>query len=292
MDETISIFIESNYTPEMQAIFVKSFNLFDAFNHNEAYLELFDIFNDESNIGTDGMVFRFNNKIKEELDYLLEQHGIRLSSEATLQFKTVLLDALFRIMYLEDYEPIERQLETFNSDEEKLSNILADIAGIDSFQIQTQLEEVSETNLIRLKQFIQTKKTVDTLEFIDLDLKKAFVSFIKFSQSQEKEHIAGAFVKSGGLIGARFKTYMRYLSDDMISSTDSQTAWNILSVIMLSQNGYKSPIENYRKISLDILPDLTAARKIEVEITKILSSYDEFKRVQDAKDRLPKEMLN
>lgn len=285
MDELIGAFLESYLTDEFREEVERSFALFDFFEYNQAYSSFVDLLNDQSNISSDEMKDRFVNELNDKLDYMLLQHTIKLVDTATTYERNEILTSLAHIQKLEDYTGIIRILESMIDDYETLAIILSDSTLLGKEDILLLIESFDPSMLRTLKQYIyQKEEEAAVSDEVSLNLVDNFKIFCLYAGNK---HIGANVLQNGVLIGDRFGTYLPYVQEYLVTPNDVEaTALNILSLILLSIDGYNSTLLVYRKYSYQLLQDLNLVSKVEVKVLDHIAKFTEFKKVHHEKIRL------
>lgn len=285
MDELISAFLDNYLTDEFREEVLRSFDLFDFYEYHQAYSGFIDLLTDQSNMSSDDLKDRFIIELNSKLDYILEQHTIILIDTATTHQRNEILTSLAHIQKLEDYTGIIRLLESFTDDHETLAIILSDSTLLSSEDIMSIVKEFNPSMLQTLKTYIYQKEEETTVsEELNLNLIDNFKIFCKYTGNNT---LGAEFLKNSVLIGDRFSTYLPYAQDSLVVSTDIEvTSLNILSLILLSIDGYNSPLLVYRKYSYQILNDLNMVSKVEIKILDHIAKYSEYKKAYFEKNRL------
>lgn len=284
MDELLLIFLDTYFTDEYAEEVSKSFDLFDFYEYSQAFSGLIDIANDQGTISTDDLKDRFVLELHVKLDYILQQHTIKLIPEATLTQKNEILTSLGHLQKLEDYTGVIRLLESLENDEEILSTIISDSTLMDKTEVMSIIESFSPSVLTSLKQYIYTQEDSvpkDTPRFDILTNIKLFSNFVNGNALGVK------LVQSGVLVGQRFFEYLTFIKDDIVvKGQEDLTVSNILSLLYISTDGFNSPLLVYRKYSYNILQDLNLVSKIEVKLLEQISKYTEFKKAHHESSKL------
>lgn len=285
MDELLQVFVETYFTEELQEEIKMSFDLFDFFEYQQAYTGMIDIAMNQSNQDSSMSQDLFLRELNAKLDYCLEQHMLKTTDECSLSDKNQILRALAHIQNLEDYTSIIRTLESFEPDEVQLAEILSDLTTFDVTDVMLKISEVNPLMLQQLKKFIYSKEQEETPDQAKLPLRDNMRLFIKLFGDQS----AGAQLFAYNiLLGEKFTTYLSYVEDNLVGTSDENTALNILSLIYLTTEGYNSPLLIYRKFSYRLLQDLNRVSRVEVHLLNAIARFSEFKKIEEEKAKLNK----
>lgn len=285
MDDILALFVETYYNEQQADDINKALDLFDYFEYNQAFPGLIDIVVEHSTTSNENLIDSFTAAINQRLNFLLEQHTVKLVDEATIDQKNQILNALGHLQKLQDYSGVIGVLESLEDDTEKLTNILSDHVLMDQTELMTLIVSFSEDLLTKLKEYIYAVEDATPSE--DEPARLDIISNLKlFNEFTEGKTIAAAAMQDGSRVSERFSTYLAFFKDEIVTKDTDQTAANLLSVLFMSIDGYNSPLLVYRKYSLSILNDLTLVSKVEVSLLNLIASYSEFKKVKHEATRL------
>lgn len=193
--------------------------------------------------------------------------------------------ALAHVQKLRDYTPILRVLESFESDEVQLAQILAEMTMMSEGHILELIDSFSPSMLTKLRDYVYTKdKDVYTPESVN----SSVIRHLKdFGTLFNDKALGLLMLENGVLPGAKFETYVNLVDlPDIVVDDLDVTAQNILSVIYLSCDGYNSPLLVYRKYSYQLLADLNKTSAVEVKILGMIAKLTEYEKARDEKARL------
>ncbi len=285
MDDILALFVETYYNEQQADDINKALDLFDYFEYNQAFPGLIDIVAEHSATSNENLIDSFTAAINQRLNFLLEQHTVKLVDEATIDQKNQILNALGHLQKLQDYSGVIGVLESLEDDTEKLTNILSDHVLMDQTELMTLIVSFSEDLLTKLKEYIYAVEDATPSE--DEPARLDIISNLKlFNEFTEGKTIAAVAMQDGSRVSERFSTYLAFFKDEIVTKDTDQTAANLLSVLFMSIDGYNSPLLVYRKYSLSILNDLTLVSKVEVSLLNLIASYSEFKKVKHEATRL------
>lgn len=275
MDELIAAYVFNNYSHEMQDSIYKCCTLMDGFHYPDPYTSLLEIVLDSTNTNSelirDKLLMEFNLK----LDFILEQHKIKLTNEATLNEKILVLDGLMLLLDLESYEAVIATLESFEPDEVKLCTILADICSVDISVILGIIEHFDTNILATLKEFVYEKERAKT-KIQEPSTSKQHIDILKILfKLCEGEVLAHSYIEAGFTIGLNIDSYIEFWDTDLTTIEDNQLANDMLSIIYLSKDGILNPIETYRLKLAKLINDINKISKIEVLILNMVGRVSE-----------------
>lgn len=285
MNEELISFAERIFNPIFVQTVKKTFSLFEAFDHQNAYGTLFEIVIDESNSTIDDRALRFSVELASQLKYVASQHLLSLSDDASIADYLVVLEALFRLQHLEDYTEIESILSTTDDAIDQMAQILETLCEYDQGRLLTILDDVQPRALSLLKEYIETVRRMkdEPPEVIQ----RALVDrFRLFSQVLGEENLGSILVEAGMRLGYEIELYLPYLERKLGEGTPEEMALNILSVITISDTPSGEILKCFRDISERILPTPGIAGVVEQQMMKLLNQLEEARKVKNEQDQL------
>lgn len=277
MEEIIDSYVSETFSSELQDQIRRSFSLFDAFEFRDVEGNYLDILATASYQNASDIQDLFINELNRKLDHLLLEHTLKLTSEATIFEKNEILTAILFLQMLEDSSAVITLLESLEPDDEILSIILSDHSMLEQTQVMTLISEFDPIFLKTLKNYIynqESQRALDTTEDF-LKVKDNLVYFLKYFKENT---LAFQLVKAEVFIGASFVDYMRFIAKETLSGTDDEVAMNLLSILMMSIDGYNSPLLVYRKYSDKLFKDLNRISVIEGILIAKLSEFNEYRK--------------
>jgi len=207
-----------------------------------------------------------------KLDYILQQHNIVLVDTATMRQKNELLTALYTIQALEDYSSVIAVLESLESDEVKITTILADYCQLDVTEQLSIIQSFNPITLTILKDYILLSYTERVQQYNYKDLIPTLKTFFHLYGNDNIGHI---LIENDVKPGLTINVYLEY-ADSVIANTYEQTAANIMSLIYLTPDSIHNPLAVYNTYSLVMLKDLSLVSKIEPLVISIIDKVHEF----------------
>lgn len=278
MDELVAAFIDNFYSDELKQEILRSLDLIEKFESDNIYDTLINLINQSETLSTEDICDYFVTELVNKLNFILREHKIITNPDTPIQKLNEILNALYLIQNLEDYTGIIRLLESFESDTEILVQILSELCVLSESEILECIYDFDAIILKNLKQFIYSKEK-EPIEINDQN----FINNIKtFFELFKINTVGQVLIKSGIKLNFSIKFYLQYLSKDILIGDNENIALNILSVLMITSEGQKDPVNVYRKISFHLFQNLNTTSIIEVELIKLLNKYNEYKNAKDS----------
>lgn len=287
VNERIEDFITEVFAPEFVSLIKRSFSLFEAFEHQNAYNGLNDVTMDESVSDIASRADRFTVELANQLDFIVKQHLIYLTDESNIKDRIEILDALYRFQHLENYDAITSILDSTDDPIDKMSRILEELTEFDQGYFLTLLKDVDPRTLKLMEMFI----SIMNENVVQIPPDPKIVDRVKvFVQALGQEHIGYIVLEAGMIVGLPLKLYLPFVQEHLIVENNRvQTALNILSIIYLSDVQEQAVIETYREVAEDLFKTLDEVGRVEGEMIKLMAKIDETRKINDEKARLPKE---
>lgn len=284
----IRLFTSISFTPEMQDEMGRSMELIEAFNYKQAFPNLYDVVIDLNNDDLDATQHAFQDRLHETLDFLLEQHQVRLLPEASLEDKNEVLQAMYQIQNIEDPTPLLGILSGYQTDLEKLASIIEYLSSYSVIQLLDVLEFVAPSTMEGMKRFLENLEEEQEVEASlpeHLQPGSHFLETLEsFLRYEFQDSLAVELIRSGVQIGHELKLYLPYVQKHLHHQEASQLAKNILSLLMMSPDTYRDPIRQYRVYTeaLGVPPQLSVT--VEVWMTDAINRFEQYRKAQhDAK---------
>jgi hypothetical protein len=281
MDDLIAAFINTAYTEEMQREIYSMFQISESFDMKDPYSAFLDIVTDTGSTNQEILADQFISVVHDRLDFLLHEHTIRVIDGCTIAHKNQILNGLYRLMALEDYTGVIAALESFEDQYATLALILSEVCMMDSTEIMLTIDHISDTLLIRLKQYVYAQERPES---VPPDASNIIMRLKVFTEMFEGHGVGIDLVTAGFMVGESFSTYYGYVSKDIIGESDDATALNILSIIYMTPEGVTNPIGVYRDHSAEIFSDLQTISKMEVAVIRHIGHMQEHLAQMEVRD--------
>lgn len=289
MQEELRIFLVDNASPEVYDLMVKAFDIFEDMYpvdiHNK-YLELV-VTQDESDRDTGDTLALVINLTRYYLNRILEDHLLVVNDEINLTNLIIIVEALLDVQSHEDTDTVLNILNLDIDNEEKIAEILSLVAPLDQSEILLEIESVSESLLIKIKEFITVESIVTSTDInvVIQDYLDEIKLFEEFTGNTGL--ISIGMIKSDVDPGYLFSVYANIIGRDLEAISIDQAAEELVSMALISSDGYSNPklvisknIENY-------ISDMRKITQLDIKITDLLIKFQGFK---DKKKLVPKDV--
>lgn len=281
MNNEIIDYIESNFTQELASEIQTSFNIIYSYEYDGLEQKIIELLANGSYMDYDTLKDNIYQEILNSLYFIIKEHKIKLIDEATLTEINDFLKALLLLQQQEDYQPIIIALESDDEDIDKLADVISIVSNFTKDDVLRLVEDFDTTILNTLKIYIYNKENninTNTSNKSIIDNLTLFVAFIKndFTSS----------ITSSIQLEATIDIYLNYFIDDILESDNDQAAIIILTLLYMSEDSYNRPLEQYRNISSVIYNDLIKINKIETILISTINKFNEYKEIENAKNRL------
>lgn len=284
LDQSVKIFIDTRYTTELRDEIYRSFNIFELFEYNDASDNFIAIVMQCGNLSNEMISDQILEELHRCLNYVLNEHEVKLTSDTNIAQKNEICLGFYRLQYLEDYNNIIQTLEGFQDDTTQLSLVLSAVCDFDDIVIFPLISEFNPEILLSLKEFIYEKeRTAEESIPVNAPMMRQLKTLFGIASELT---IGQTLLDAGVLLGSRFVTYLQYLNVEDLGTAHKHIAENLLSVIYLSDDGYKNPLLTYRSNSAKILSDLDKITGVEACISSLIDKVNTVLKVNDDKIRV------
>ena len=263
----LDIFLLEHYTPVVYRSIKQLFELFDIlnFSHYEDDYML-AIYNEEFENKSDVPSIVFN-LIKKDIDSILLEHRIYISDDATFLFKVEFLEGLVTLNYLKDYSHIDAILSDTDSTEfEKFIDIMSSVTSITPEDLSLYVDDFTPMFFDALKSYIKERESLEETNFKESKHHKIMKRLRKHTDLF-KDNIAYRRVKEGMSINLPFSEYLDNID---MSKRREELSLDIFSFLIISSDGYNTPIQTYKKTISVKLGDFIKDEDILTGIQKLL----------------------
>lgn len=281
LDFQLAEFISNTYTPELTEEIETAFELMYGFELPDPETDFINLITSDSYLATDDIQDQFTLLLHTKLDYLLNQHHLTLSEDATLSVKVQILSACFAVMYLEDYGYIINILESDITDIEKFSAIISEYSLLTTEDVLSNTIEVKPVFLKALSNFVYTRDSevnteIDTLSFEIIENTKLLRDIVGF------ETVGYMLLKDKVLTGLDIENYISFIGDveDLPNSSVDVLAAHVLSIILLTKNSLNGVLLTYRKNSRLLVTDPHLVTAVDVKLIELIAKLIDYKKVK------------
>lgn len=284
MNSIIEDFITNVFTPDFVSLIRQSFSLFEAFEHQNAYTNMINIIMSESFSDTESRAEQFSVELANQLDYVVKEHLIHLTDEATIRDRVDIIDALYRFQHLESYIPYSAILDTDLDSTDKLAKIIVELTNLEEGHVLSLIKEVDPRTLSLMETFIEDKEQHQIVDLTPPFIKERMKLFVEVSG---KASIGFIILEGGMKMGYPVKLYLPFVNEHLVvENNPHNTAANILSIIYISDVEGKDVLTVYREISEGIFKSLDEVAKVESYMLNIIYKVEELRKINHEKLRL------
>lgn len=273
MDSLLYDFITQNYNPHLLAWFLEGYQILaEYYEHSYGDEFVAAMAYEDDDVAT--LQDRINSIMNRKLLEILEQHGVHVFPEATPEAILALCATLLRIQHLEDYEPVALVMESLQDDVTKFCEVVKLSSSMTDVELEDAIEFINPTLLERIRRLAekhvmyQEEPQVPPANQIDL---------LKRARTVLAESIGMQMVEAGVLIGRPFEKYLPFVKNHFANDDPAIIARSILSVILLSSDGYKAPHLFFREVSEELLDSPVLRTQVDGAVAKLMNEIEQVK---------------
>jgi hypothetical protein len=274
MNDLITEFIAQQFTPEAIEDVKRAFDLFEVFNSRDHEEKLIDVLAD-SNITAIEQKDGLMRVLHELADNILLAHTIKTYDDTSLFTKNEIMSSMFLVQHLEDSSPFQIALESNENDEEILAFIVSELSALTTVDVMTAIADFRPTILKTLKEYLSSKELEQEVPMVD-----KYIKMLKdLKDFSKKDDLIGLkLIQSGMLLGQNIETYASFVQGIDTANADD-LAWNILSLLYMTPEGFNSPILAYRKYSHIFFDNINVIGMVENKLAMHLDKFNEYQKV-------------
>lgn len=279
MDDVINVFVQNTYTVEQQEDIYQALGIFRAFNYLDIFPTIEALLTKDSTHDSTSLTDGLTLMIAAGQDYLLDQHGIRLSDETTMAFNNVVLRVLLQVQMLEDPLPVLRVIENSESPEVKFATICAMYSQPHETSFLQVLELLRPVFLKNLANYLYAQE--DGLAVATEDIPDIVEAVRLFKESFGINPVVRTILDIGTVMGENFELMIPLFNEFRELVTDEKVLVEALMfLLMMSSDGVKDPMGVFARYSSILVGDLTAADRLGRTLGEMYNTMTRLKESQ------------
>lgn len=284
MDQLISLYISSKFGEELGNEIRLTFELLAEFNYPNLFTPYEDIVTRESFVDSASLADEFILKLHEDLKFVLSLHFITVAEGVSLSLLNTLAEAFITLQHLEDYTHILLTLETMDTDEEKLINILTEYTGLDEATLLEVIDKF-DSKLLQLLKNVALVKEGHQLELEDEKIVKAKSQALEdiklFGTHISNEAVGVQLVTIGAPLLEPLETYFNMVHESINTHSTTTLAIDFLSLVLISENNKDNPRTVFKDHSHLVAASLADLLSIESEINRIYVDFVQLRKINN-----------
>lgn len=182
------------------------------------------------------------------LDFILDEHGIRLIDFTPLNIKNEILRAIQAIVNFEDRAAILGVVDLDLLAEEKFAELLTVLTGFEAENYLPYLEYVTPLLFNRIKELVEEPYVADVSEAEQAEVyerRNRLARWIQFIQATP--HEALDLVRNDLVLGLPYKTYLDLIGRRFEQFTVMEAVLNLMTLALCSKDYYALPTQGAKE---------------------------------------------
>lgn len=260
-------------SPETVEFFDDAIELFDNYDVPD-YLDTLETTLMEDTQRTDiEIVDRLKTDAQAILRYILTMQGIEVVDEVLPSELNTLAEGLFLLRYYEDQEAIDAIINSEQTTEESVSELLRLTTSLEVEKTLSLLVSVQEGFFVGLKERLRDISQSVQEEIKDVQgLIKKYIGYKKYLGNAVL--YGDRFFVHLGSIGLPFATYLSLLQKDHLNQSNgfdvAKLAQDLLGLALLSEDAHDQSLIHVRKHLGSLVADVNTATKIDIAVSKLI----------------------
>lgn len=279
MDAGIELFVKESFIEDKADTFRESFEVFERSNVIAGYNDEFNaILMEEGDLDRPELLSSFEDLVISNLAYILLLHGIKVADETPISLMNHICKGLTDVEFYLDGVEILRIIESDLDTEEKVSQILQCVTGVDDQLILNHLFKVNPTLIDRIAEVFE-KNVFETKEALEQRAKEHSVlnDITNITRFLTSDNLIGVnLIKAGVRVNAEFLQYIRYFEQHLDELKPGEIARELFVLITMSCDGNKNVLMTYSKNSNILFHELDKVSKVYSELNSLISSFDRY----------------
>lgn len=277
MDPLIESYCIDTFTDDLVGDIFLSFEILNNYDYPELDLDFIRVIMEDTSIDATDMQDKFINLVHAKLDEVLSSHTVILNERASIEDKCKFLEALYLVQDLIDYSNLIYLLESDLEPDEKLAEVIAQLTDLSIPTIISLIEHYDEEILKTLQDYIYRKMALIPPPIPDPIIKKMAVNIFKLETFIKTKTLGGTIIDAGGLINQSFIEYIPQFVKLATEYNTIQYTYHLLSVLLITKDGYLNPINVFRNHSHMLLHDLHRIQQVDSLLIKTIDQFETYK---------------
>ena len=279
MDPLIKSYLDDTFHPGVIDQFERAFKSFEAYQLDDFELPFINMLSQSGDLDTIDLQNGIVSLLRAAFVKVLDAHTIKVSEDTTLDQFNEMLDAFLLLQDLADYSTILAILDGPADDEEKLSDIIAELSQLSSGQAMILIEDFDPNILKTLREFIMTtpEQATDDIPVPDETVKKLLTHYRKFTEWNNKAPVIGTELLNAEVKpNLPFTEYLQYINPLQEEKDMKVLGMHLLSILLLSSDGWISPLLTFRKHSSEALSDLKMIMRVDSVLVSLCEGFAQY----------------
>lgn len=276
------MYLDENFHPEMVKEFIRAFKNFDAFQLAEYELPYLNMLSQSEDMDPVNVRDGVLSVVRGQCTEIMKAHLIRVSDEITLLQFNEMMDALLLLQDLADYTTVLAVLDSPIDDEEKLASLIADLSQLSEGQVMTLVESFDPNMLKTLREYILTTPGEQAKENVVVEdgERKILNHYRKFAKwTPEVTPIGNTLLAAEVKPGLPFTSYLDYLTPLQEEKDMKVLAKHVLSLLLLSSDGWQTPLLTFRKHSSEAIGDLKLIMRVDSALIQVTEEFGHYLQI-------------
>jgi hypothetical protein len=276
MLQEIDYFVETYFIEFTKEDIKESFEILDLMDVD--YVDSFmSLLMTQGDLGTSELTDLFLKTLNGFLDSLLLSHGIVLTQESTINFKSIILKAIIDLPYYEDVEQIDGIVSSEEEPNYKLSELIDLVSHLAIMDIFIQIESVNPSLFVKLTETINSNDI--KIDQNELDKQSIIINIIsklkKIKEfTQYSKAVGFTLVNNNIVLGSSFDKYAAYADKQFEFLSLDDIAIEVFILLTMSEEGFNNPLLTFRKYSTNLFSDLDKVTKIDIKLNNLIMQFD------------------
>lgn len=254
MEESILDYIKSTFTIEAARMLIDALKVMELYSYDLINESLIGVIGTHGQRHPEDTMDAVRQTINASLHAICLASGFKLTDDAEIPVLVLFLKTLSLVSDLEDHEPVMQIMETLESDIDKFGNVMQIYGPMSEYDYYSAIVDV-EASLLEAMRRVANNKTLvaNTATEVNNKYSKALKAFNhKFGPNA----VGAQLVRSGVGVGESVFVYLAYARDYIKAPAVEQTAKNILSILLISNESCDEPYQyitsNYEAFDLTL----------------------------------------
>lgn len=292
ISEVTAFYIDQKYTDEMKVLLLDAFSLMEAFQRTYYEDRYVNLINQVNTLAVDDVSSIFISYIQEDLNEIINVHGIKLSHEmdVTLSEMLEICHLLFLLANMEDYSFVSYRVNTEQPSRITFIDLVERYTLLSRARAMEIIESVQES-LIETLRDVSNNALVEDTDPIDVKHKKYVNCF--FEYIEDVPCLAQSLKDKGYEINNSLEELLNLLTFDIHDYVNknsvtnlAQVSLDVLSLLIFTQDDYDMPVFKFKKNTHLFTSNSDLSLKLHNTIFAMVNDFSMFLEAYKEKEKI------
>ena len=290
LSDLLVYYIEYTFHEVKKKTIYSSFALLEMFGVQFYEDKFVDLLSRRDDIDNSTKMDNFVALLQRDVYDVIQAHGIELQSDTSLRVCNNVLNFLYLVQNLDDYDQITSVLYSDLPDRQIVSHLIQKLTPMSLVECMEAIESVSPGLIESLKKLIEDRSP--STEEVDVDLahRKHLQAFFDFTGKTE---CLGMSLYEKGFTTLTLQELVDLVPmsvdehiDNLVLTNVPQATLDVLSLLVITKDNYQKPLEKFNQNSHLLSSKSENVTRLSNTLKHMLTDFDQFMEMIRQKEKL------